>query len=94
MKYTRKISEGLGNRIVKICDEMSRVQKLTNEELVLEALANFPASDCVMQGDILLEEMMTRLHPRWMYSNCKRCGQEIEPDSNPDGCRDPECPQL
>lgn len=24
--------------------------------------------------------------------NCKRCGQEIEPDSNPDGCRDPDCP--
>lgn len=29
-----------------------------------------------------------------LMTKCRRCGEELELGSEPDGCRDPNCPML
>lgn len=59
MSYESEIRSEVLENILADFDEMARLRTLSNEELVMECLAD-EFTDCPV-----VEEMMTRLFPKW-----------------------------
>lgn len=58
-----KLSDKESNALMQLVEEQARLQSLTNRALVFECLSSN------LQSDDVIEEMMTRLYPRWAYEN-------------------------